>query len=294
MRKFVISIIMLIMVSNGCYAASGISSFDIPVGTERSQLGFLIKGSDDPFFGPVAIAVFKENIYILDEVNSRVNIYSTEGVYKDTIIIPKGLPYPKGPSYNDIAISPEGKVILFTSQGIYTLSKKEGLLKLHENPVGMSTALSMSIDKSGNLLLNGRKKGWLMVGILNGNGKFKELTGDYIFSSFEGLIGLVKSNYTYAIMKDGKAKINRKFSEDYIPIGLTDDMSIYFVEPQHGMVRIHRVDKEGKVFTKEIKFHSVLIEDAINFMKFFRVSRSGEVFVLEANDDICTVYRVSF
>jgi len=64
-------------------------TLDIPYGNGKGEVG-AIKGEEGSSVGPPSFAVDNTgNIYILDTVNNRVQIYSTDGKYQSTVLLQK-------------------------------------------------------------------------------------------------------------------------------------------------------------------------------------------------------------
>src|SRR5690554_7290423 len=89
---------------------------------------------------------------------------------------------------------------------------------------------------------------------------------------------------TFEIREEGKLSNKLAVNHAMIPVGLTDDMRVYFREATKTGNKISVIDKGGEIRSIEFEYQSLLIYDDSCMIRFFRVNQKGEVVCLEAKD----------
>ena len=287
MKKLISLVFFVILICFICYGNSE-QSFIIEIGNQSNQIGFTYENGEAS--GPVSICGFKDEIYILDDGNLRVNVYSYQGTYKKSISIPKELGV-----YQDLTVNPQGEILLLTDNGIYRLGDKE-TEKIYDIPNSVSTPYYIQADKFGNLIFNGlskpgKKKG-ITSGIFSNNSSFNELDGYIILTSFNGLIGLKQAKNVFLVLDHNKV-INKLtlLSSKVLPIGLNDKKEIYCAEHTGKNYIFYKIDINGKKITKEKNFelNSALLGDESINLRSFRVTWQGDIICLDVNKERCRV-----
>ncbi|MCL6592325.1 MAG: hypothetical protein K6U80_20570 [Firmicutes bacterium] len=293
MKKILFLGLFIMSVNFGCSATID-QYFIIGIGNQSSQLGFTNDYGEA--YGPVSISEFKNEIYILDDLNQRINVYSFQGKYKKSIGIPKELGI-----YQDLAVNSKGEILLLTNNGIYKLFENKKIKKLYDIPGSISTPYYIIVDKLGNIALNGLSKPGEKMGVTSGifttKGEFKELNSYVILLSLKGLIGLKKAGNIFTILENGKIYSEFVLSSDKVlPFGLNDNLEIYCTEPTEKGHKFYKLNKNEKKISdeKDIEFSSALLgDDSIN-LRSFRLSSQGNIICLDANKDRCRVWVIHF
>jgi hypothetical protein len=286
MKKLLFFLLIIIILSQGCIAKNN-SYFVIEVGTKPNQLGYN-KGLEF-CSGPIAITEFESKIFILDKENYKVNIYSIMGDFLNFIKIPNGF------KYRDIVVNPKFKdITLLTDKGIYII-KNDKLKKINELPDIIKNPYYLAIDKHGNIGMTGLdNKGRLKTGIYSLEG-FIELNGFGLFFSYSG-IQCLQTNHKEVSFIENNSIVKKLFIDiqsDATPIGIDDEMNVYYVEPIKRGLIIYRIDKNGKIVNKKVNYSSRLIEDPVDVIRFVRVTPKGEIIALEVNPTECRVLRIN-
>ncbi len=278
------SFLILVLLS-GCFAQSNLS-FSIKVGKEPSEL--MIKKNPWGYSGPNAIRAYDNDIYILDQENFKINVYTMQGQYKNSYNCQNDT------AYSDIDIDSQGNIMLLTNKGIYKILKNGEMLKSYDIPEIMKNPQFFSISESGNIAINGTSKdGREKSGIINTNGNFTELKGYRIFISEYGLIGLQVSETSVNLIEDGKVidHININVKPYMIPIGIANDKSIYCTvsSENQGYILLYKINKKGIVAVKEVRLKSLISSEDIGLITSIRVNKNGEIILLEGNKENCRV-----
>jgi len=107
-------------------------SLDIPYGNGKGEVG-AIKGEEGSSVGPPSFAVDNAgNIYILDTVNNRVQICSTDGKYQSTVLLQKDT------FASDIAVDKYGSIYIYD----------RSVRKLYQYEKNGNIVTSIDIDES--------------------------------------------------------------------------------------------------------------------------------------------------
>jgi len=286
MKKLLFFLLIIIILSQGCIAKNN-SYFAIEVGTKPNQLGYN-KGLEF-CSGPIAITEFESKIFVLDKENYKINVYSIMGDFLNFIKIPNGF------KYRDIVVNPESKdITLLTDKGIYII-KNDKLKKINELPDIIKNPYYLAIDKHGNIGMTGLdNKGRLKTGIYSLEG-FIELNGFGLFFSYSG-IQCLQTNHKEVLFIDNNSIVKKLFIDiqsDATPIGIDDEMNVYYVEPIKRGLIIYRIDKNEKIVNKKVNYSSRLIEDPVDVIRFMRVTPKGEIIALEVNPTECRVLRIN-
>lgn len=286
MKKSIIVLLFLLIISE-CYAGNE-NSFTLKIGKAPSQIGY----SDETGYniGPIALTEYNGNIYILDEVNLRINIYSAKGTYIKSYQLPKDHGF-----YYDLAVNPRGDILVLVNSGIYTLIGNNKLQKLFDLPKNVSAPCYISTDSNGNILFSGLNKPGGPVGMTSGiyytNEKFTELEGYDIVSSNKGLVGVKTPENKFTIYNSQRelcGSINIP-SDMIVPFGLTDNMDVYCAEITTETTKIYKFSKDGKSISKEINFSSSLIGDDSDVIRAFQLTKNGEIICLDVNEERCKI-----
>ncbi|NLY74414.1 MAG: hypothetical protein GX075_03835 [Firmicutes bacterium] len=286
MKKIPILLLFLVLISQGCIADND-SSFIIEVGNKPNQLGYTV--GVELSSGPIAITEFEDEVLILDKVNYKVNIYSTSGKFVTYKKIPKEL------VYKDIAVNPRNKdIMLLTDKGIFAI-KDDKVNKIYDLPNIISLPYYFYIDKYGTIGITGlNDEGRLKSGIYNSEGVYTELKGVSVFLSYSGMRCLQTTNKEVVLTE--REKFIKRFTINIqgfmTPIGISDDMSIYCVEPIKNGIILYRIDKNGKMINKKINYSSRLIGDPADIIRFIRVTQKSEIIGLEVNPKECRVLKI--
>lgn len=286
MKRLIFSIFFLTFTVIGCYADS--SYFIIPTGDKPSQLGY--KYEDGNTYGPISVNVYNNEVFILDEVNLRINIYTCDGEYKNSIKLPNIEGF-----YQDFGINSQGDIILLTNEGI-SLLKSGQLIKKYSLPNSVSVPYYISVSNQDNIIFNGlRKPGGqigIVSGIFNSDGNFQELYGYIILSSYNGLIGLKESNNVFKILSHGNiSDILNLPSDNVLPFGLDDNKEIYCTEPTKKGYIFYKINKAGKRISeeREIAFSSAFLGDESIILRSFKLTTKGDIICLDMNKERCRV-----
>lgn len=277
-------IILFLILICGCFAQKEFS-FDIDIGSEKSEVQ--IKKYPWGYSGPNAIRKYNNEIYILDQENYKVNVYSNQGNYIRTFYLQKGL------YYWDIAIDNDGKVLLLTNKGIYSLTDYGQLINKYDTTALIKDPSFFSISKTGDIVLTGRDKSVF----ISKDGDFSELKGIRVFISNSGLIGLQVSDSKVNLLKDKKVigHIDINVKPYMIPFGITDD-KIIFCEvgsEKRGFIKIYKINQNGVLAVKEIKRESLISLEDVGIITSLRVNDKGEIIMLEGTKDNCKVSIIS-
>ncbi len=286
MRKY-LYLVLIFVLGFTCLASSEVS-FKILVGDKPSQLGYL-EGDGFPI-GPSAISEYQDEICILDKVNFKMNFYSANGEFKYSF------PIPQGYNYYDVAINSKMDILVLTDKGIF-IKIKTTYKKLCDIPSSIGTPYYFFVNTNGIIVLNGLdNKGRVKSVMINANGNYRWLDGYGVFFSNSGLIGLQVSDTEFKIIQGTQIinTIKLNLSSTMTPIGFTDDMSVYCVEPKKQGLIIYKINKEGKINKQEIVYSSELIEGPPDIIKFLRVTQTGEIVGLEVHEKECKVLRIKF
>lgn len=286
MKKTLFIIVLVAILCMECFAESDFE-FNIDVGEKPSQLGY--KTGNEYDLGPIAITEYNNNIYILDGVAHKINIYTKQGEFKRCLYIPNNL------QYRDLTVSAQNNILLLSDKGIYKFKRNFKLEKIYDIPQLIDCPLYFSSDQFGVLALSGFSKGREKVGLISPKESFKLLEGYEVVLSRLGLIGLQISKNEIELIKNGeilsKATINTESTMTVI--GVTENMNVYCISPIKKGVILYRTNKEGETTRKKINYSSELIEGSFDIIKFIRVNQKGEVIALEVNRDKCRVLRIS-
>lgn len=292
MKKILYIITLILLLSFGCYANSD-QSFIIQNGNEPSQIGFSY--AEGYSMGAIAIAENNGKIFILDDQDLKINVYTYAGEYKQSIYLPKELGF-----YYDLAVNSQGDIFLLTDKGIFIKQKNKFLEKKYDLPSCISGPMNISIDEKNNVIFTGMCKpgspSTTLSGIFTAHEGFKELklNGYDIFTNYQGLIGLKNSKNTFTIY--GNGKICNKISLDsdmIIPFGIGDKMEVYCAELTRKEQKIYKFAKNGTYICKQIEFSSSFIEDDIDVLRTFKLTKEGNIIYLEANENGCKVSIIS-
>lgn len=287
---YIFVLIITILFVNACVAKDSVDFFNINVGDKPDELGVIVGKGEIRDSGPTGIASHNNIIYILDEVNLRINMYTKGGKFI------KNIPLREELLYYDLSVSPEGKIILLTDDGIYLV--EETMEKIYDIPDDISVPYYFSSinSKLGNIIFSGLcKNGRLKIGVIDRNGSYKYLEGFRIISNNSDLVGVQTSNTNVDVYRD-EIKVNSiKISKDMYPIGLTDEKNILCLQPNSDGFKIIKIRNDERIAEKYLPYNLTFqAHEKIEPMKYFRVTNSDEIIILETSSNEVKVLIIHF
>lgn len=269
-----------------CLAAS--SNFIIDIGNKPSQLGFKVTEGDDPFYGPVSFTEYEDKIYILDEINLKVNLYTIKGEYKRSYKIQKGF------EYHDIAVDSKGGIWLLSDRGIYLLNGNR-LIKKYALPSYIDFPYSFQINNLGEIALNGlNKEGRIKSGFIGLDKKIKELNGYKVLMSKKGIYALQEDDSYISIINNAKLIKKVNLESGMIPVAISDTADLFCAKGLKDKIELYKISKNGKIIRRVIDYDTLLPGDEFSLVKYIRVNKSGQLLFLEANSKRGKVTVITF
>lgn len=248
--------------------------FYIQVGNEFDQIGFVENNGDMPSRGPVALAVHNRKIYILDEINYRINVYSYQGEFLETVSLPKSF------EYFDLHIDNQGNIMVLTDKGIYKLFISEWR-HIYDLPQNTTVPYYFSVDINNHVAISVLSQtGRIIIGLIKEDGSFIQLPGYRILSNRSGDTAIQTPDDIIQIYNNGKTSTTVTINGYMIPFGVSDK-SIYCLESTNNGLKIAKVYLDGKMQSREISFESDLIYDDTSYIKFFKVDEANKVVYLQ-------------